>query len=179
MQIKNLSPHIYNKNVEMQSILETEQTEFDTIENRLKTLFLNTFPRTADVEGINRFEKLFGIIPNPTTESLQFRQERILNRLGNFPPFTEEYLKQVLDAILGKGGYEYEIDYSNYTLTITGLEPGSGWVGELTKTLEKIIPVNMVWNLHIYLLSWSAVKDRYVTWENLSNLTWQQVQEGV
>lgn len=178
MQIKNLSPHIYNKNVEMQNILETEQAEFDTLETKIKTMFLNTFPKTANIEGIYKFEKLFGIVPSPSTESLQFRQERIINRLSNFPPFTEEYLKEVLDNILGKNMYEFVIDYETYTIDISALEPGSGWVGELTKTLEKIIPVNMVWNLHIYLLSWSAVKDTYVTWGNLSNLTWQQVQEG-
>ena len=63
----------------------------------------NLFVQTMDEQTTADWEKIFRIVPNPLTETLQFRRDRILNRLSMHPPFTLTFLYQRLDALFGPG----------------------------------------------------------------------------
>lgn len=181
MKINELIPNMYDKNIEMQAIMKTEGIEIDdTIKLQIRTSFENNFIKTANEEGITRFERIFNIDADPETETLDFRRERLWNRFQTYPKYTEKYLQGKLDSIIGKNGWRYDINYDAYTLDIWILNPGKTWLNELTLLLKSIMPCNILWTIHIYHITWQAVKDNTNSWQDLidKNLTWQEVLEG-
>ena len=144
MRFNKLLPTLYNNNVEMNTIVNAEDIEFEQVfEAQIQINFENTFIATANINGIERFENLLNIEADPTTEDIEFRRQRLWNRLNTNPLFTEKYLQQKLDKIIGENSWYYVIAYNNYTLDIYITRPGKTWLNELTKLLEKVMPCNI------------------------------------
>lgn len=179
MKISDLIPKLYENNLDMNYIINNEEIE---LENGLKlnidNSFLDTFAASATEKGIENFEKLFNIKANTETESLNFRRERILNRLVSAIPYTLQFLINKLNSMLGEGNWSYTIDYNNYSLNITSLVPGKSWYLELLNFLEQIIPCNIDWKITNYAATWGIVKDNFNSWNSLNDLTWQAIEDG-
>ena len=84
------------------------------------------------------------IIPNPATETLQFRRDRILNRVSMTPPFTFRFLKKKLDEIIGVGKWKAYIDFSTYTLYVESSANNQIWFEEISITMRNLKPANIV-----------------------------------
>ena len=165
----------------MDAIIEAIQPELDAQSARMRNYFDDTFANRATSDGIARWEAILGITPDPSTETLQFRRERVLNRLRNTTPFTERALQGLMDNIMGVGGWSYDLDPVNCTLDIIGTRPGGNWLNEMTLTLDSIIPANIAWTLNLYSTTWQSVYEKYGSWEDVynGNATWQDVMEGI
>ena len=87
---------------------------------------------------------MLNIIPNPSTESIEFRVDRIINRLSMTPPFTFPFLKKKLNEIIGVGKWEAYIDYHNYTLYVESSAVNQIWFHEILVTINRLKPVNIV-----------------------------------
>ena len=89
-------------------------------------------------------------------------------------------MQNKLNELLGQNNWRYDIVYNDYTLDIYSLRPGKIWLNELKALLQKIMPCNILWTIHIYSITWQAVYDNVDTWQDLYdlNLTWQEVMEG-
>lgn len=181
MKISDYLPNLYNNNLEMNNIILTEERE---LENGLKLLidnsFLNTFVSTANEKGISQYEELFGIKPNVDTETLEFRKERVISRLISKIPFSERYLINSLNVILGEGTWNYELDYNNYELTINSIIPGKAWLNELYDFLKRTIPCNIAYEVIIYAATWQLVKENFETWDDIkdTDMTWQELMDA-
>lgn len=181
MKAHDYLPSIYDSNLEMNVAVKSYEDELEQdIKPDIENEFKDGFALIATENGISRYEKIFGIRPNTDTEDLEMRRERIMNRLISKIPFTEKFLQQQLDIIIGKGQWNYEIDYNNYTLDINITTPGKTWLRELNDLLDRIIPANVVWTVNIYQASWQSVKDNFNTWQDVydANLTWQELLDG-
>jgi hypothetical protein len=178
MKVSDYLPNLYKKNVEMTNIINSEEIELNKVEIDIMNSFKNTFITNANIEGINQFEKLFNIVSNSNTEDVETRRKRILSRLISQIPFTEKYLIDYLDRILGKNNWSYNLDYNNYMLTINSLAPGRLWYNELVQFLNRVIPVNIEWQIEIFEASWQSVNENFNTWQDVLNMTWQDVLNG-
>lgn len=129
----------------------------------------NFFFQTMDEGAVSTWEKIFGIVPNPQTETLDFRRERVLNRVSMQPPFTLGFLYQKLDQIIGKGKYEIHVDYPNYTLYILSSAENQSYATEVSYTVGRIKPA------HIVFLNQPFVGNQIALGETvaLSALVWQ------
>ena len=137
-------PHIYKDVTEMEAIIEAEQTQLSYAQVEASQAFANTFVLTANYEGIEMFEMMLGIIADPTTESMEFRRQRVLNRITLAPPFTFRFLKKRLDDIIGKGLWNAYVDFNNYTLYVESFVVDQQWFNELRITINRIKPCNLV-----------------------------------
>lgn len=137
-------PHIYKDVVEMDAIIDTEQEQLSYAQYEASQAFANTFVRTANYEGIEMFELMLDIVANPQTETLDFRRQRILNRLTMSPPFTFRFLKKKLDEIIGKDAWNASVDFGNYTLYVESSAINQNWYQELEFTINQIKPCNMI-----------------------------------
>lgn len=137
-------PHIYKDVTEMDAIIDAEQQHLSTAQMEASQAFANTFVLTANYEGIEMFELMLSIIANPDTETLEFRRQRILNRITLAPPFTFRFLKKRLDDIIGKNAWNAHVDFNNYTLYIESSAINQNWYQELEFTINQIKPCNMV-----------------------------------
>ena len=179
MKASNYIPELYKSNLEMNVTVGAYE---DELENNLKpsvdNKFKDEFILVATENGIEKYEKIFKIQPDPYTEDIEFRRSRILNRLISKIPFTERFLQSQLDRIVGVGNWEYDIDYNDYTLDIDITTPGRAWLRELNELLTRVIPCNIEWTINVFAASWQAVKENFETWDDLTDKTWQEVLDG-
>ena len=141
---RELFPSVYNGVLEISVLSETDDVLLDQSLAKLERAQLNQFILTADEETISVYEKMFSILTNPTTETLQFRRERILNRMSLQPPFTMRWLQNKLDEIIGVGKWNAYVDYANRTLYIESFVVNQQWFNELRITINRIKPCNLV-----------------------------------
>lgn len=128
----------------MESLIVAEDSILDTAEAEKKNVENNQFVITANEYGIEQYENMLGIIPNPATEPLQFRRDRIINRLSMTPPFTFRFLKKKLDEIIGVGKWKAYIDFSTYTLYVESSANNQIWFEEIVITMSNLKPANIV-----------------------------------
>lgn len=181
MKISDYLPNIYNKNIEMLNIISSEETELEEkLKPGIESKFIDTFPNVATEDGIAKFEKILSIKSDVTTEQLEFRRKRILERLKSHIPFTESYFIEKMNGLLGEGNWTYIIDYNNYTLDIESTMPGRAWYQEVLKFIEDTIPCNILWTISIYAASWEQVYENFSSWKSIydDEMTWQDVMDG-
>ena len=142
--LKNYLPNIYKDVLETDELTGTEDLLFQDLNSETEKVRNNQFVLTSGVDGIEQYEKMLNIIPNPSTESIQFRVNRIINRLSMTPPFTFPFLKKKLDEIIGAGKWEAYIDYANYTLYVESSAVNQIWFHEILVTINRLKPVNIV-----------------------------------
>lgn len=143
-RLASFLPHVYDGILEMSSIVDAEDNIMDTFRTEMSTAFYNTFVLTADEDGIYMFEKMLNIIADPYKEDLEFRRQRLLNRVSMTPPFTFRFLKQKLDDVIGKGSWTAYIDFDKYSIYVESSAENQNWYSEIEFTLNRIKPCNMV-----------------------------------
>ncbi len=165
--LKTYFPKIYEGVVETDALIETENRLFEEAEAQTNKLLNNQFVPTSDTEGIEAFENMLQIIPNPATEDLAFRRQRVINRFSLSPPFSEEFLHEQLDLIIGQEKWTCIVDNQNYTLTIESSAEDQTYYHELQVLIHKVKPVNIIF------INKPKIADNILTNEsiNLSELT--------
>lgn len=142
--LSSFLPNVYKDVVEMDDVMRSEENIMDIARREMSSAFANTFVLTANESGVIMFEKMLNIIANPLTEDLEFRRQRILNRLSMSPPFTYRFLKQKLDEIIGVGAWTAYVNFDTYTLFVESSAVDQNWYYEMEFTINRIKPCNMV-----------------------------------
>lgn len=140
--IASYVPDYYKGIKEINSIIDTENEELDAAFEIFSSIYKNQFIRTCDETGIIKFEQLLNILGNPETETLQFRIERVINRLTQNPPYTLQFLKVFLDGVLGKNSYK--IYTEGYNLILESSSTNQSWFEEIVITINNIKPCNII-----------------------------------
>ena len=138
-------PRWFREILDFQALCQTEGEELRVMARFMDRVRANLFVQTMDEQTTADWEKIFRIVPNPLTETLQFRRDRILNRLSMHPPFTLTFLYQRLDALFGPGNWEVEVDYPNYTLYIEADADDQQYFSEMSVTMDLIKPCHIVY----------------------------------
>lgn len=138
-------PELYHGIREYQVIAKAEGKEFDKIDAELDNMLNDQFVMTAREPSIVRRERLFKIQVDPNVESLNFRRKRIINRQSIRPPFTERYLQDRLNFLLGEGISTVSVDVVNYVLSVSLAIADAQMFKEVIETIEKIVPLNMIY----------------------------------
>lgn len=152
-QLLPLLPPWYREILDYQEICQTEQEQFEALATEITAVADNFFFQTMDAGAVSQWEQIFGIIPNPAVESLEFRRARVLNRVSTRPPFTLGFLYQKLDELIGPGGWTVTVDYPNYTLYIESSAENQQYATEVAYTVNKIKPAHIVYVNTPYLRS--------------------------
>lgn len=84
--ISRYLPTWYKNILDYQAICTTEAQQFETLAQFIDAVHQNFYFQTMDLSAIQQWEEVFQIIPNPSIETLAFRQARLLNRMSNRPP---------------------------------------------------------------------------------------------
>lgn len=162
-------PPWFRRILDFQEICKTESAQMEALAAAINAVADNFFFQTMDEGAVSTWEKIFGIVPNPQTETLDFRRERVLNRVSMQPPFTLGFLYQKLDQIIGKGKYEIHVDYPKYTLYILSSAENQSYATEVSYTVGRIKPA------HIVFINQPFVANKLTLGETvaLSALVWQ------
>ena len=117
-QICKYLPTWYKPVEEYQQICQTETAQLEALAAAIHAVKENFYFQTMNLAGVEMWEDVLRIIPNPSMEDLDFRRARVLNRITTKPPFTLGVLYQKLDELIGPGEWSVTVDYANYTLYI-------------------------------------------------------------
>ncbi len=142
--LNSFVPTVYKDIVEINDIMTSEERIMDIARKEMVAAFANTFVLTSDEAGVIMFEKMLGITANVQTEDLEFRRQRVHNRLSMSPPFTFKFLQQKLDEIIGVDAWTAYIDFNNYTLYVESSAMDQNWYSEVEFTINSIKPCNLV-----------------------------------
>lgn len=142
--IMEYAPGIYSGFAEYEHLIAAEDSLIKDVEQAAENLHNDQFVLTATEEGIRQYESMLKIVPNPSTETLQFRRERIINRIAFASSFTIASMRNRLNSILGAGKYDLYVDYDNYTIYIESAATDQNWFNEILITMARTKPANMV-----------------------------------
>lgn len=143
-KLESLLPYYYNEFYEFNVLMSAEETLFDAVADVTQEAIDNQYVLTSNIHGIEVHESSLSIVADPITESLEFRRDRIMNRLSMTPPFTMRFLKKKLNEIIGKGKWTARLDPAKYTLYIESAATTQEWLHEIMITMTKIKPANIV-----------------------------------
>lgn len=144
-EMLSLLPQWYREVLDYQQICQTEEGQFEALAQEITAVADNFFFQTMDAGAVSQWEQILGIVPNPSTETLAFRQARLINRISTNPPFTLRFLYQKLDELIGPGQWNVTVDYPNYTLYIESYAQNQSYATELAITIGKIKPAHIVY----------------------------------
>lgn len=131
--------------LEYQELCQTETEQFTAFLDSMQAVASNFFFQTMDVSAVSTWEQIFKIVPNPETETLDFRRARLINRISTKPPFTLGFLYRKLDEIIGPSQWTVDVDYPNYTLYIEASAQDKNYWSELAVTLNMIKPAHIIY----------------------------------
>ena len=97
-------PEWFQQVEEFKQIMAVEENMLGNVEKDMGRVYQNHFIKTADKEIISDYEGWMEI-RNQAGESLDYRRERVLQKLNTLPPFTIWFLRNRLNAVLGEDGY--------------------------------------------------------------------------
>lgn len=144
-ELCRLLPPWYREILDYQQICQTETAQFEALAQEITAVAENFFFQTMGLDGIEMWEQIFHIVPNPQTEDVDFRRYRVLNRISTKPPYTLDFLYQKLDELIGPGLWEVTVDYPNYTLYIESSAQNQNYATEVAFTINKIKPAHIVY----------------------------------
>lgn len=170
-------PDIFHDVVDFVELTETGTQEVISAEQAVVTLFNDQFVTGASEQAIRRQEKLLGIQADPTTETLEFRRKRLINRYSTKPPFTKRYLQQRLDYLVGAGLTIVSVDPQSFILTVTTNIDNAALFKEVERTVKVTKPANMLYQQQTSLQDTIELKERIkaraVTWNYRLDGSWQ------
>lgn len=138
-------PAIYDGVLEYEEVIKTEGEALYYAHEALQNILLSQKLSTMPIDTVISYEGILGIIGNPATETLEFRRQRIINRLSLKPPFPMEFLESRLDEIIGVGRWTIDYDKDEFTLYIESSASDQQWATELSITINSIKPANIVY----------------------------------
>lgn len=172
VDITQYQPHFIRCTKEFQELAETENPELSFLWKELEQVFSEQFIESLTKNGCKRWEKMIKIAPK---QGLEERRELIRARINEKLPFTDRMLEQMLDILLGEGGYKKELFPNKYTLIIrVSLSNRSRYI-EVDKMLKRVVPVNLVLEMSLWFCQHEEV-GRY-RHNLLSGYTHKQIRE--
>jgi uncharacterized protein YmfQ (DUF2313 family) len=167
-------PEFYREIEDFVELADTETIELDLMGSAVDQLFDDQFVETSGLQAIKRREQMLGIQADPTTETLDFRRKRILNRYQTKPPFTIRYLQRQLDMLVGQGMAIVSVDTANRVLTVAANIDNANVFKEVLRTIETIKPANMVYQQNTALQEGITLKEHI----SMQEMIWNYKLDG-
>jgi uncharacterized protein YmfQ (DUF2313 family) len=170
-------PEYYGEILDFVEIANTEDIELDNMETSVQQLFDDQFVLTSSLQAIKRREKMLGIQADPTTETLEFRKQRILNRYQTKPPFTIRWLQEQLDRLVGLGMTVVSVDVENFILYVTTNIENASVFKEVQHTVQTVKPANLVYQQNTSLNDVIGLEEhiskQVITWNYKLDGSWK------
>ena len=150
-QLIDYLPPVMAELLEMQGITAAVQSQIDKLWNETEYLLDELYIPYASGIGLKRWEKLLGL---PSSGSVEKRRQEILLVLQSRLPYTETFLKEYLEEVLGD--VILTVDYGQYSVSIETGSENETILSSLSAQLRQIIPANMA----LFL----AIMEEYLAW---------------
>jgi len=170
-------PEVLREIDDFKALTDAELPELDDLSNAIQSYMDDQFVMTASVNGIRRREKILKIQADPSTEPLEFRRRRIINRQSTKPPFTIRWLQEQLDRLIGPGMAVVSVDVQQFILYVTTNIENANLFKEVQYTVRSVKPANLVYQQNTSLNHRIGIehttKRRTVSWNYKLDGSWK------
>lgn len=136
-------PFFYEEIREFRELTDTGSIQLEQLSKAINQFLDNQYVLSSSESAIARREKVFRIVPDTKKESLDFRKKRVLSRMQNKPPYVLEYLRDLLDSLLGNNKHSIDLDIDNFELEVLVDVESAAFYKEVKRILDRIVPLNM------------------------------------
>jgi len=147
MKLLEYLPDFMKQFRDIREIMQAEDKEMDRLNAGIQKAIGNAFIEDCDEYGIRKYEALLGITSDPM-DSMDQRRARVLSRWADNLPCTYWFLLKKLDALCGTGNYAIDRDLENYFIRVGVFRAASGSVKDVEEMLEKLLPMNICYEVH-------------------------------
>ena len=148
VDLKTYLPDCYKGIIEVEAEQDALSIEANRINIKFEQAMNDQFIQRCSLKAMPYYEDTFNIVWDPSNpeETLEFRRQRVLNRMKNLkPPYTYWYLRIMLDNFFGRGNYDLQIDEDEYIITLESSAENSAWYHEIAVTMTTVVPCNMTY----------------------------------
>lgn len=134
--------------VDIQEVYRIESVEVQVLWDLIIKIFKEQYIYTADEYGLEQWEKILELQPEPT-DSADTRRFVILAALLGQRPYTMIKLRELLDTLCGEGNYKIIEDFNNYRINFKislGVKKQRDMVANM---LKRIIPMNLIFDVDL------------------------------
>lgn len=142
VDINSYWPQVVGGSEEFKELAKAENPEFSFLWDEVVNFDEETHVVTANDWGLERWEKILEITPR-SNYSIEDRRFLVLLRLNENIPFTERYIRDLFDGLIGKDMYEMTIYHNEYFLDLKVRMSKNYLVEEVRKSLRRILPANI------------------------------------
>ena len=142
------------------------------IENLEDDIMISTSTR----KGIERREKILGIIPSAGV-NIDTRRINVLLAWFDVYPYTKLDLQRRLDLLCGAGRCTVTYSAAAQTMKVTFNLKAKDKVSVVEEMLERIVPLMIRISTEIIYNKWSMYKP--VFWNSMKAKTWYLIKEGI
>lgn len=135
-------PQILQDKEEYEKIFNADNKEIKTLHDKLDDVLNDQFLEDLTITGIKRWEKIMSIVPK-SNESLEDRRFRIFSKYISKLPYSELFLRNWLDSIVGEGNYELTINNATYNIHLESDARNQDWFNEVHSFVSSIKPCNL------------------------------------
>lgn len=146
--LKDYLPPVLLTTCEFPLLCQGEQPEFDALAAGVTEVLDAQFVTTAPLRGVERYEKIFGLVAKDT-DTLDERRARILAKMNRSLPYTIRRLRQMLESLCGTDGYQVDLYHDVYRMVVSLLESVEGNQDAVAELLRGVVPANILWEIHI------------------------------
>lgn len=147
-KLQDYLPPILLETCEFPLLCLTGQAEMDALIAGTAEVMDSQFVTTAPLRGIERYERIFGLVPKDT-DTIEERRARILAKMNRSLPYTIRRLQQMLAALCGEDGCTTEMIYAAYHLIVHMAEDVQGTQDAVHELLTGVVPANIKWEINI------------------------------
>lgn len=164
-KISSYYPDVIKEIREFKVLAQAEDSSLSIIYEALENIMDDQFIETAKNYGLSRLEKIVEIKPKDT-DTLDERRFKILAKYNEDIPYTYRKLVELLNTLCGNDGYVLEINHNEFSLKVKVELKSKKNVKAVEETLERIVPMNMIFNVEL----------RYNQYSTVGKLTHQQLK---
>lgn len=141
--VHRFRPLVTKENITFDALYGVESDEISKVVKDSKEIFDNEFIETANLEGIERFEKIYKINSN-STYSTEERRNIVYNKMAYKPPFTRQRFRELLKNIIGNDNFGFEIRPEDFTVVVSIPMIDRNVYSLYVKRIREIIPANLL-----------------------------------
>ena len=161
---------------EMQQVMGTEGIELEELSGRHLAMVDDCFITSCGQYGMERFEKLLGIMPL-ADDTLEARRFRVLSKWNNARPYNYAFLESQIRLLCGSNGYRLSLDRAHQALTVKVALTSKNMLGAVREFLADVMPCNVVIDVGLMYNQHGTL--RKSTHGQLASYTHKQLREDV
>ncbi len=145
IQLLEYLPEIQRSIKDYKNLFEAEAPELIQLFEESEQLQKNSFITTADLQGIKRWEQLLNITPDSI--DLEERRAAVLGRWNRSLPYTLHRLKECLDVLVGRNGYQIDLKPQDYFFELLAESQPLSMLHTIRSLVKEMLPANLIFCL--------------------------------